>query len=105
MTREEMIKIKWHAYMSIDYQDQGMKFPAECLLTAVDFDAELLTLTPLNDFYEQRQFPAAIQFCTVSKRMKVATIEGKKIDDPRTNELKAKKIGVWIEDDNLNDAS
>lgn len=97
MTREEMVKIKWKAYMTIEYQDKGMKHAAECLLSAIDFDAELLTLTPMNDFYEQKEFMAPIQFCSLSKRLKTAAIDGKKVTENNSNSLKAKKIGIWIE--------
>lgn len=106
MTREEMCKLKFKAYMSIEYKDYGMTHPAECLLSAVDFDAEQMKLTPLNDFYEQREFWGHIQFCSLSNRMKMAAKNGKKIPDTKTNEIKAKKIGIWLEDeDDLPDAS
>lgn len=107
MTREEMVKIRWKAYMTIEYQDRGMKFPAACLLSAIDFDAELLTLTPLDDFYLQKEFQGHIQFCSLSKRLKAAAIDGKKISDPTENNLKAKKIGIYIEnpDEEIDPAS
>ncbi len=62
MTRQEMCLIKWKAYMSIEYKDNGMEHSAECLLSPIDFDAEILNLTPMDDFYFQREFPAHIQF-------------------------------------------
>lgn len=99
MTREEMVKIKWKAYMTVEYQDRGMKHPAQCLLSAIDFDAELLTLTPLDDFYEQREFQGHIQFCSLSKRLKPSAINGEKIKEPTENNLRAKKIGIYIEND------
>ena len=86
--------------MSIDYQDQGMKEPAECLLSAIDFDAEILTLTPLNDFYLIREFQANLKYCSVSKRLKAAAIEGENVKDIATNKMKAKKIGIYIEEQN-----
>lgn len=91
MTREEMVKRHWKPYMAINYQDKGMKHPAECLLSAIDFDAELLTLTPIDDFYEQKEFKAPIQFCSIPKRMKAIAINGEKITEPTENFIKARK--------------
>lgn len=94
MTREEMVKRRWKPYESIMYQDKGMKFPAECLLSAIDFDAEMLTLSPMNDFYEQKEFQANLQFCSIPKGMKAAAIDGKKVKEPNENFIMAKKIGM-----------
>lgn len=85
--------------MSVEYQDHGMKHPAECLLCAIDFDAEILTLAPLNDFYQQKEFKANLKYCFLSKRMKAESVNGKKVKDRVENDLKVKKIGVYIEDD------
>lgn len=100
MTREEMIKRRWKAYETILYQDAGMKYPAECLLSEVDFDGEVLTLTPMNDFYQQNEFQANLKYCSLPK-MKPAAIDGKKISDKNDNFIKAKKIGSgdYFEDD------
>lgn len=102
-----MCKTKWKAYMTVEYQDHGMKHPAQCLLSAIDFDSEILTLTPLDDFYEQREFSAHIQFCSFSKRLRPSAINGKKVNEPTENTIKAKKIGVWIEnpDEEIDPAS
>lgn len=108
MTREEMVKIRFKAYMTIDYKDHGMKHSAECLLSSIDFDSEILKLTPLNDFYEQNEFWGHIQFCSISKKLRPVAINGNKIKDRTENTLKEKKIGVYIEDeqdDHLDDAS
>jgi hypothetical protein len=90
MTREEMVKSHWKPYMIIDYKDDGMKFPAECLLSAIDFDAEILTLTPINDFYNQTEFEANLKFCSIPKRLKAAAVHGQKIKEPTENFIKAK---------------
>lgn len=92
MTREEMVKRSWKPYMIIDYKDEGMLHPVDCLLSAIDFDAEILTLTPINDFYEQREFKANLKFCSIPNRLRAATIDGKKISDPKENFIKAKQF-------------
>lgn len=92
MTRDEMVKRSWRPYMTIDYQDEGMKHPAQCLLSAINFDAEILTLTPLNDFYEQEEFPANLKYCSIRKRLKIVAKDGKKVTDPTTNTIKSKQL-------------
>ena len=56
-----------------------------------------------------REFVANLQFCSLPKKeIKAAVLNGKTVKEKeRTeNELRAKKIGVWVEkDDNLDDAS
>lgn len=72
MTRDEMCKRSWKGYCLINYKDHGMQLPIECLLVCIDFDAEIMTLMPINDFYEQKDFPANIKYCEIPKRkMKV----------------------------------
>lgn len=86
MTREEMIKKHWKPYMTILYQDRGMKKPVECMLSAIDFDSEILTLTPFPDSsYEPNEFCGHIQFCTV-QRLRLA-----KSSEPKDNFIKARK--------------
>lgn len=92
MTREQMVKRSWKPYETILYQDAGMKFPAKCLLSEIDFDAEILTLTPLNDFYNQTEFKANLQFCQLPK-MKAAAVNGKKVIENSDNIVKAKMMG------------
>lgn len=99
MTREEMVKTKWKAYMTIEYKDAGMQQSAACLLSSIDFDAEILTLTPLDNFYATTEFQANLQFCSLSQRLKPAAINGKKVSYTNDNSLKAKKIGIYIEND------
>lgn len=92
MTREEMVKRHWKPYMIIDYQDNGMKFPAACLLSGIDFDAEILTLTPINEYYNQKEFPASLKYCFIPKRLKAAAINGEIQKDPADNLIKAKQL-------------
>ena len=105
MTREEMVKKHWKPYSIVLYQDKGMKFPAECLLSGIDFDAEILTLTPIDDFYEQNEFRAAIQFCSIPKRIKAVAINDVKVKEPNDNFIMAKKIGMgdYFEDNDNDD--
>lgn len=91
MTREEMIKRHWKPYMVVAYQDNGMQSPIECMLSAIDFDAEVLTLTPMEPIYVQREFSANLKFCSIPKRMKAISVNGKKIIEPTENFIKARK--------------
>lgn len=86
-----MVNRHWKPYMLIDYQDNGMKLPALCLLSAIDFDAEMLTLTPIDEFYNRDEFHANLKYCSIPKRMRAATIEGKIQKDPADNFIKGKK--------------
>lgn len=78
--------------MVIDYKDEGMQHSAECLLSAIDFDAELLTLTPIHEFYQQTEFKANLKYCSIPKRLKAATVNGKIQKDPNENYIKARKL-------------
>ena len=73
MTREEMIKMRFKPYMIIAYQTNRMPLPVDCLLSAIDFDNELMTLTPLDGWWVNKEFDTPIQFCSLPKqKMKVA---------------------------------
>lgn len=91
MTREEMVKRHWKPYMAVTYKDEGMKVPVECLLSAIDFDAEILTLTPIDAAYHQDEFKANLKFVSIPKRMKAVALNGEKIVDPITNFIKGRK--------------
>lgn len=91
MTREEMVKRHWKPYMAVTYKDEGMKAPVECLLSAIDFDAEILTLTPIDTAYHQDEFKANLKFVSIPKRMKAVAINGEKIADPIANFIKGRK--------------
>lgn len=81
MTREEMLKISWRAYMEIYYKHPRSVQPTLCLLVEIDFDEETLTLQPLHGSeYVSKDFYAAIQHCSIPpKKMKAEVINGKKI--------------------------
>jgi len=89
-----MVKRHWKPYMVVSYMDKGMKAPAECLLSAIDFDAEILTLTPIHAHYQQEEFKAHISFCSIPKRMKAVVVGGKKVVEPTENFIKAKKYNT-----------
>lgn len=89
MSREEMVKRHWKPYMIVHYKDNGMDYDAECLLCAIDFDAELLTLMPINEFYDQKEFQANLKYCSVPKRLKAVSVNGIKITDPTDNYIKS----------------
>ena len=86
-----MVKRHWKPYMVVSYRDNGMKEPVECLLSAIDFDAELLSLTPISSDYHQDEFKACLKFCSIPKRMKAVAINGEKISDPSENIIKGRK--------------
>ena len=100
-----MIKRHWKPYMLIEYKDEGMKESAECLLTAIDFDAEILTLTPVNEFYKQEEFFANLKYCSFSKRMSVATMDGEKIKAPKNNFIRGKMLPNGDPEEVFNDVS
>lgn len=77
--------------MAVTYKDEGMQVPVECLLSAIDFDAEILTLTPIDPAFHQDEFKANLKFISIPKRMKVVSINGEKIVDPISNFIKGRK--------------
>ena len=72
MTRDEMCKRSWKPYMSIDYKTDRMELAVECLLSEINFDNETMTLTPINEMYEQKDFVANIKFCSVTRKKMTA---------------------------------
>jgi len=81
MTRDEMLKINWKAYMEINYTHPRMKQPILCLLVEIDFDEESLTLQPIVNYeYKAKEFIANINHCSIpKKKIQAACIDGKKI--------------------------
>jgi len=81
MTREEMLKQSWKAYMEINYKHPRMKEPILCLLVQIDFDDESMTLQPLfGKKYINEDFIANINHCSIPpKKMQAAFVEGKKV--------------------------
>lgn len=69
MTREEMTKRSWKGYMVILYQEKRMPEPIECLLLEIDFEAEIMTLCPIDEHYQNKDFPANIKYCSVPEKV------------------------------------
>ena len=66
MTREQFVKYKFRAYMQIEYKHPRMKESIRCLLTAINFDNETMTLCAMNtDYYTEDGFDAPIQHCSL----------------------------------------
>lgn len=86
MSREEMLKVNWKAYMEIHYKHPRMNEPLLCLLVEIDFDEESLTLQPLfGEDYINKDFYAGIQFCSIpTRKMKTAVLHGKKVDNKKS---------------------
>jgi len=75
MTREQLMKLKIKAYMQVDYQPNRKKDPIRCMLTGVNFDAELMTLYPLDQKkYDNDNFEANPKWCfiPIQKRRKTS---------------------------------
>ncbi len=65
MTREQFIKTRFKAYQPINYVMRN-KTTVECLLIAVHFDRELLTLDPLDKImYHDEEFVSHIKDCYI----------------------------------------
>lgn len=72
MTREQMCKLKWKAYESIDVMLEG-HFVA-CMLLSINFDTEIVTAKPFDtDFYEEDEVQVRIKHIRKSyPKLKVA---------------------------------
>lgn len=64
-----MTKRSWKGYMVILYQEKRMTEPIECLLLEIDFEAEIMTLCPIDEIYQNKDFPANITYCSVQKKV------------------------------------
>jgi hypothetical protein len=67
MIRDQFIKYKFKAYMQIDYKSPRMEEPIRCMLIAIDFDNEVMTLTPIDYDYENDNFNTTILYCFLPK--------------------------------------
>lgn len=69
MTREQMCKYKFRAYMSIDFNHSQLAEPTACMLVSINYDTEIMILRPLptDNPYEQNEFPAHISHCELSR--------------------------------------
>lgn len=68
MEREDFVKKRFKAYQLIEFQHAHMPDPVECMLVAVNFDTEILTLRPFPDSnpFEQDEFPVHISQCKIA---------------------------------------
>jgi hypothetical protein len=68
MTRGQFVKVKFMAYMPINYIQPSNKEVIECLLVGIDFEDQLLTLEPVDKvYYKDEQFVARCENCTFPK--------------------------------------
>ena len=66
MTRKEFVKKNFKAYQRINFVSPTNKKTVECLLVAIHFDRELLTLDPLNKvLYLDEEFVSHIKDCYI----------------------------------------
>lgn len=74
MTRGEMLKINFRPYMLIDYKPERSERVYEMLLAGIDFDKEVMTLSPMQiNYYENQDYVVSISTCSIAKRkMRVA---------------------------------
>ena len=63
MTREQFCKYKFRAYMQIDYKPPRMEESVRCMLVAVDFDNEIMTLSSTEIDCENDNFIVNIKYC------------------------------------------
>jgi transcriptional antiterminator Rof (Rho-off) len=63
MTREQFVKVKFKAYQRINYVGGASKKTVECLLVAVHFDRELMTLDKVT--YMDEEFISHIKDCYI----------------------------------------
>lgn len=68
MEREDFVKKKFKAYQLIDYYNRGMDRPVECMLIAINFDTEILTLRtfPNDSPFTDEEFTVHISQCKIA---------------------------------------
>lgn len=72
MNREKLCKIKWTAYREIFFYDRGLEATIACMLVAIDFDNETMTLRPFPDSeFEPEDFTVNIRDCELPKYQKL----------------------------------
>lgn len=81
MSREEMVKRSWKPYMMIEYKHTRMMEGIRCMLISINFDDEIMELQPIGDNYYSQSFFSSIQNCSLPKKLKVVSLNGKKIED------------------------
>jgi hypothetical protein len=66
MIREQFVKTRFKAYQPINYIGGASKKIVKCLLVAVHFDRELMTLDPLDKVtYMDEEFIVHIKDCYI----------------------------------------
>ena len=53
--------------MQIDYKNPRMEESARCMICAIDFDNEIITLSSLDEKYEEDNFITNISNCFLPK--------------------------------------
>ena len=72
MKREKLVKLKWTAYREIFFYDRAIGCTTSCMLVAIDFDKETMTLRPFPDGWaEYIDFTANIADCELPKYQKL----------------------------------
>lgn len=63
-----MCQLSFKPFMIIAYKTDRMELPIDCLLSEINFDNETMTLTPIDEMYQQNDFVTSIKFCDLPKR-------------------------------------
>jgi hypothetical protein len=67
-----MVKLKWVAYREVFFYDRGHGCTVPCMLVAIDFDKETMTLRPFPDgWFEPEDFTGNIRDCELPKYQKL----------------------------------
>jgi len=68
MTREQMIKTNWKPYMKLEFKTSSMENPIMCILLAINFESEILTMLPVDtETYEPDEVFMPIQYIFIPK--------------------------------------
>jgi len=68
MTREQMIKTNWKPYMKIEFKTSSMDNPIICILLAINFESEILTILPVDtETYEPDEVFMPIQYISLPR--------------------------------------
>lgn len=72
MTREQMIKTNWKPYMKLEFKTSSMENPIICILLAINFESEILTILPVDtETYEPDEVFMPIQYIFIPQPRKV----------------------------------
>ena len=75
MERDKFIKMKFKAFMAIDFFNKRDNNIVECILLAVDFEQELFTLEAVDkETYYSKPFDVRREYCELPKpKLKIVT--------------------------------